>query len=62
MSKLNQSTFKSITDMLKTSDDVTISNIPAFVGNVELVKSLNEIKRYFDKNKGRDITIIISCR
>jgi hypothetical protein len=62
MSKLNQSTFKSITDMLKDSDDVSITNIPTFTANVGFVNSLNEIKRYFDKNKGRDITVIISSR
>ena len=62
MSKHNQSTFNSITDMLKDSDDVSIINIPAFTAKVGFINSLHEIKRFFDKNKGRDVTVIISSR
>ena len=62
MSKPNHSTLKSITDMLKDSDDVSVTNIPKLSMNTGFGNSLNEIKRYFDKNKGKDITVIMSSR
>jgi len=62
MSKVNHSTVKTITEILKDSDDVLISMIHPISSKVDSQNLLNDIKRHFDKNKGKDITIVVMSR
>ena len=62
MSKINSNTLKTVTDLLKVSDDLSISSISPFMTTVGLVNSLHDIKRFCEKNRSKDITVVVMSR
>ena len=62
MPRLDTAMQKTVGEMLKGSVDVTVRNLPASAGTADIVKCLTEIKTQISKNKGKDITIVVSVR
>lgn len=62
MAKLDTATTKSVNDLLKESKDVTLYNLPAFASTSNIIKYLTDIKNVLNKNKGKDVTIVLSVR
>ena len=62
MARLDTAMQKTVSEMLKGSVDVTVRNLPAFVSASNIIKCLTEIKNEINKNKGKDMTIIVSSR
>ncbi len=62
MARLDTAMQKTVGEVLKRSVDVTVRNLPAFASSSDALKYLNEIKTQISKNKGKDITIVVSVR
>ena len=60
MNKVTSTMIKTVQDLIKDSNDVSISSIPPFSSTSDFLKVLQEIKRTVEKSKGKNITIILS--
>ena len=62
MARLDNAMTKAVNEMLKDARDVEIYSISAFAGGSDITKCLNDIRTVLNKNKGKDVTVMVSVR
>lgn len=62
MPRLDSARQKAINEVLKESKDVEIYNLPAYAGVSDVTKCMNDIKNVLTRNKGKDLTVVVSTR
>lgn len=53
---------KAVNEILKDARDVEIYSISAFAGGSDITKCLNDVKTVLTRNKGKDVTVVVSIR
>jgi hypothetical protein len=62
MARLDNAMTKAVNEMLKDARDVEIYSISAFSDILDITKCLNSVKTVLTRNKGKDITVVVSIR
>jgi len=62
MAILDTAMQNTVNEIIKGSKDLEVYGLPAFVGTSEIIKCLTDIKNFHNKNKGSDITIVLSVK
>jgi bacterioferritin-associated ferredoxin len=62
MARLDTAMTKAVNEMLKDARDVEIYSISAFAVGSDIAKCLNDVKTVLTRNKGKDVTVVVSVR
>lgn len=62
MARLDNAMQKTVTEMLRNSKDVEIYNLSAFANGSDITKCLNDVRTVLTRNKGRNLTVMVTVR